>query len=199
MSNIIRAEVHIQGTRSLLWHHFTVEALAAGRKERKGTAGNDPDEWKQTVMIMGENNQLYLDDMNIFACLREGAKHTRRNRSTLQSAVSATLQVTDPCIPIRDRYLPDGLTAPPPTDPTLPVYLDVRGVRNPVTKGRNVRYRVACSAGWECSFHLIWDKTILSREQVEAVTRDAGQLVGLGSGRSIGFGRFEIVQFRVEE
>jgi len=46
---------------------------------------------------------------------------------------------------------------------------------------------------------MTWDKTILSREQVEAITHDAGQLVGLGSGRSIGFGRFEVVQFEVND
>jgi hypothetical protein len=62
-----------------------------------------------------------------------------------------------------------------------------------------VRYRVACAAGWECTFHIAWDKTLLNREQMEAITRDAGKLVGLGDGRSISFGRFEVLTFDVLE
>jgi hypothetical protein len=43
--------------------------------------------------------------------------------------------------------------------------------------------------------HLQWDKTIVSRGEMEAVCRDAGKLVGLGDGRSIGFGRFQVLDF----
>jgi hypothetical protein len=80
-------------------------------------------------------------------------------------------------------------------DPDAPVYLDVRSVKNPATKARNVRYRVAASSGWEAEFTLMWDKTVVSRGEMESALRDAGRLVGLGDGRSIGAGRFEVVSF----
>ncbi len=77
--------------------------------------------------------------------------------------------------------------------------MDIRSVRNPSTKARNVRYRVAASAGWELSFNLLWDKTIVSTSELKAVCNDAGMLVGLADGRSIGLGRFTITSFEVAE
>jgi hypothetical protein len=73
----------------------------------------------------------------------------------------------------------------------------VAGVVNPSTKGRNVRYRLAAGFGWRCEFTIKWDKTVVSRQQMEQVLEDAGTLVGLGNGRKIGYGRFEAEAFSV--
>ena len=73
--------------------------------------------------------------------------------------------------------------------------MDIRGVRNPTTRNRNIRYRVAVSPGWEMSFTIQFDKSIISREQMHSVIIQAGELVGIGSGRAIGKGRFEVVDF----
>ena len=62
-----------------------------------------------------------------------------------------------------------------------------------------MRYRIAASPGWKTTIHLLWDKTIASRAQMESILRDAGTLVGLADGRSLGFGRFEVVQFVVTD
>src|ERR687886_705975 len=97
MANILRAEVRIKGTRTLLWHHFGPDALPLEKQEREGVAGNVPGEWKKTV-LMTENRHLYLKPTYIFACLRDGAKHTPRKRGTLQSFVAATLQVEEDLI-----------------------------------------------------------------------------------------------------
>lgn len=40
-----------------------------------------------------------------------------------------------------------------------------------------------------------WDKTLVSRDQMRAVLNDAGTLVGLGDGRSVGYGRFTVMAF----
>jgi CRISPR/Cas system endoribonuclease Cas6 (RAMP superfamily) len=45
----------------------------------------------------------------------------------------------------------------------------------------------------------VWDKTIIDRNQMRAVLDDAGKLVGLGDGRSIGFGRFVILSYVVQD
>lgn len=205
MSNVLTAEVTIKGTRPLFWHKFGPDALPLEKGQRTGVAGNDPEEWRKTVLTT-RAGQLYLYPSYVFATIREGARYTKKGRGSIQSAMSATLQCTDDRILV-DRWLP-GINAdgcdlatlvPPPQDPEAPVYLDVRGVRNPVTKGRNVRYRIAASRGWTCSFHLLWDKTIISREQMAAVLIDAGRLVGIGNGRNIGMGRFEIQEFSVSD
>jgi hypothetical protein len=205
MSNILTAKVTIQGVRPLWFHRFGPEALPLEKQERTGVAGNDPVEWRRTVSVT-KDGQLFVDSTYAFATIREGSKYTKKGRGSIQSAVVATLQVTDNRILI-NRYMPgfpnghvyDVLReSPPEQDPELPVYLDVRGVRNPATKARNVRYRVACAPGWQATFNLQWDKTIVSRNEMEASLIDAGRLVGIGNGRAVGMGRYDVVSFAVD-
>lgn len=194
MSNIVKAKVSIVGTKPFLWHHFGPEAMPAdGKKERNGVAGNDPTEWKRTV-LKSKDGVLYIEGSYIFGSLRGGAKHTKKGKGSIQSDVSATLQIEDDII-LTNRVMPDDITE----DKTLPVYLDIRSVVNPSTKGRNVRYRVASSIGWRLSFSILFDKTVVGVNQMHAVCIDAGKLVGLGSGRAIGFGRFDVVSFDVTD
>lgn len=198
MGNILTAKIIIKGIRPLLWHHFGPDALPLEKQERTGVAGNDPEEWKRTVTVT-KNKQLYLDPSYVFACIRDGAKYTKKGKGSIQSAVGATLQVATDRILI-DRYLPDNIDAlQNATDE--PVYLDIRSVKNPVTKARNVRYRIAAAPGWKATFEIFWDKTIVSRGEMQAAIIDAGKLSGLGDGRSIGFGRFvvEAVEFREDD
>jgi hypothetical protein len=192
-NNIAIAEAKILGIRPVLWHHFGPEAISLEKKELTGKAGNDPGEWKNTVLIT-EEKQLYFESTYIFSCIREGARYTKRGRSTLQSIISATLQVMDEKILI-DRFLPEEIT----TNSNEPVYLDVRGVKNPSTKGRNVRYRVCSTPGWRAKFCVSWDLSIIGRNEMEAVVIDAGMFAGLGDGRSMGFGRFELEEFKVSK
>jgi hypothetical protein len=143
---------------------------------------------------MTADRQLYLPPIYIFGCLRDGAKHTKKGKGSIQTSVTATLQMADDRILV-DRFVPEV----PEPNPDLPVYLHISSVRNPSTKARNVRYRIAASAGWSLAFTIQWDRTIVSRSELEAVANDAGQLVGLGNGRSIGFGRFRVESFAVSE
>ena len=194
MTNILTANITITGTRPLFWHVFGPDAIPLEKQERTGVAGNDPEEWKKTVSFT-KDRQLYVEPSYVFGTIRDGAKYTKSGRGSIQSVVAATLQVVDDRVLI-DRFLPEG---EPPRDPEQPVYLDVRSVRNPATKGRNVRYRVAASKGWQTTFSIIWDKTLVNRSQMEACLLDAGRLCGIGDGRSIGFGRFEITSFEVAD
>lgn len=193
MGNILTAEITVKGIRPLFWHAFGPDAIPLEKQERTGVAGNDPEEWKKTVLAL-PSGQLYLQASYIFGCIRDGAKYTTRKRGTIQPFVSATLQITDDVVLV-DRFMVDPL----PTDPTQPVYLDIRSVKNPATKGRNVRYRVAACSGWLTTFSIFWDKTIVSRGEMEAAITDAGRFCGLGDGRAIGFGRFHVEHFNVAE
>lgn len=190
-NNIVHMMVSICGVRPLLFHSFGPDAIPLEKQERTGVAGNDPEEWKKTFLATKEG-QLYLEPSYIFGCVRDAARYTKKGKGSIQAAMSATLQVLDERV-LLDRFMPDmGAGKSLGTDPDEPVYLDVRSVRNPSTKGRNVRYRVAASTGWRCRFTLMFDKTIVSRAEMESVLRDAGTLVGLADGRSIGFGRFTV-------
>jgi len=199
MGNILTATITIKGTRPILWHAFGPEAIPLEKREKSGVAGNDPEEWKRSVLYTKEG-QLYLKPSYIFGCWREAAKHTKKGRGSITKLVAATLQVLDNKVLI-DRWIPDfddGLPDSMPTDESLPVYLSIEGVVNPSTRGRNVRYRVAASPGWSATFRLMWDATVVDRNQMQAVSIDAGRLVGLADGRAIGFGRFEVESFEIK-
>lgn len=204
MSNLVKAKVSIKGVRPFFQHHFGPEALPLEKQEKTGVAGNDPEEWRRTAMV-NKDGQLYFEGTYIFGAVREGAKYTKKGRASLQKPMQATLQVLDDRIYL-DRHFPGfpnghkfdiGSIDEPPRDSDELVYLDVRGVVNPSTRGRNVRYRLAASAGWKAIFSIMWDKTIISRNEMEAILIDTGHLVGIGNGRAIGMGRFEIEDFDI--
>lgn len=194
MGNMVQATATITGTKPLLWHVFSEASIPLEKQERTGVAGNDPEEWK-TTHTATPDGQLFVDSSYVFGCLRDGAKHTKKGRGSLQPLVAATLQVLDQYV-LTDRYMPAGEL---PRDRSQPVYLDVRGIKNPSTRARGVRYRVAASAGWSMTFTLFWDKTVVSRGEMEAALIDAGKLSGIGDGRAVGFGRFTVESFEVDD
>lgn len=202
MGNTAQIKVTIKGTRSLFFHKFGPDALPLEKQEKSGVAGNDPSEWRKTVMVTKEG-QLFLEPTYAFASVRGGAKYVPKGRGSIQTAVAATLQIIDNRILV-DRWFPGypneypfdvKQVDPPPYDSDSLVYLDVRGVVNPTTKGRNVRYRIAAAPGWQCQFTITFDKTVVSRAEMESALINAGKLVGIGNARSIGMGRFDVVAF----
>lgn len=200
MSNILQAKVEIIGTRPFLYDAFGRNSIPLEKQERQGVAGNNPFEWKDKVLYTS-TGQLYIPSNYIFGTLKNAAVYTKQGRGSIQNALCSTLVILDDniltnrFIPGFNSHLPDNL----PEDFNLPVYLDVRSTVNPTTKGRNIRYRVAMLPGWELIFGIQWDKTIVPRSQVEAVVIDAGKLVGLGAGRRIGMGRFDVKSFNIQE
>lgn len=200
MSNILQAKVDIIGTRPFLYDAFGRNSIPLEKQERQGVAGNNPSEWKEKVLYTSQG-QLYIPSSYIFGTLKNAAFYTKSGRGSIQNSLTSTLVILTDNILI-DRFIPDFNSRLPdimPEDFNLPVYLDVRSTVNPTTKGRNIRYRVAMSPGWELSFNITWDKTIIARNQMEAVCIDAGRLIGLGSGRRIGMGRFDVKEFEIEE
>ena len=207
-NNISQVRVTLRGIRPLFWHHFGREAipLEGQRKEKTGVAGNDPEEWRRTTLVTKEG-QTYLLGTYAFSTTVAGAKFIKKGRGSIQADVSATLQVVDDKILVNRWFpgYPNGKefaienAEVPPEDSDQPIYLDVRAVVNPQTKGRNVRYRIVASPGWECAFTIEFDNTIVSDNQIHAALRDAGRFVGIGNAHKIGMGRFEVVAFERQE
>jgi len=200
MSNILQAQVEIVGTRPFLYHVFGRNTIPLEKQERQGVAGNNPEEWRDSFLYTS-TGQLYIPSSYIFGTLKNAAVYTKSGRGSIQNSLTSTLTILNDNILIQ-RFVPGFNGHLPETiseDFSLPVYLDVRSSVNPTTKGRNIRYRVAMSPGYELGFGIQWDKTIINRNQMEAVCIDAGKLVGIGSGRKIGMGRFDVKSFTILE
>ncbi len=189
---IEKVKATVKMTREYLWHNPSDDILDGGRKAKTGTAGNDPEEWKKSFTATKEG-QLYVKPEQIFGCMREAGKHTKQGRGTMKNTIAATLQVDE------DRILLDknvgNLDDIPINDFEAGLYVDKRPVKNPATKGLNMRYRLAVPKGTELTFHMVYDNTLLNSGMVESILRDAGSLVGIGDGRAIGKGRFEVTSF----
>ena len=187
---LCRMKLKARGTRPFLFHHLGIGFLSTDRKALSGSTGNNPDEWKTTVLHT-ESGQLYIPSSYIFGSFKNASAYTKVGRGTLTKKMTATLIVNTETV-LMDKYLPEEKNLKV-NDSTQEVYLDVRTVKNPSTKGSNLRYRVAVSKGYEFEFEIAWDTTIISDAHMQNVARDAGTLVGIGDGRSIGYGRFEIL------
>ena len=135
--------------------------------------------------------QLYLDPIYIFSCLRAGGKFIPKGRGTLEPEVSSTLQVLDNKIFI-NRFLPpiNEITR---DDKKMYILMFDRFQE----EGKNIRYRLAISPGWEAEFNIIWEGTLINREQMKAICQDAGAYAGLGDARKVGFGRFYVTDFNI--
>lgn len=188
-SDMVLAYVTIQGTRPLLFHQFNLDVLS--NRPRGGTPGDNPEEWHSTYRCTNDG-QFYLDPSYVFASIRDGGTYRQIGRKNLKDRVAATLQVTTDKVLITNRVMPDTLT----TNPEEPVYLDIRSVR--IGKAAHIRYRVALSAGWEASFQITWDRGFLDAKLMHAITLEAGQFIGIGDGRKIGFGKYLVKQFEVD-
>lgn len=194
MSLIKEAKIIISGTRPLLIHSFNVECLSPEKKEKTGSPGNDPEEWKRSVLYRKEDMQLYLPGNYFFSCFCGGGKYIRQGRGSIQPKIASTLQIKEEKI-FLNEFLPEDLNLS--TDSEKSIYLDIRGVKNPNTKGKNVRYRVALKTGWRCEFTIMWDSSLVSVKEMESAIIQSGLFVGLADARSIGYGRFMIEEFKI--
>lgn len=192
---LICAKLDIEGVKPLLFHTFPIDTLVKS-KSKSGTTGMDHEEWKQTV-LMDENRQLYVLPSYIVGSITAGGKQIKVGKSSLNKKVGATLEVVESRIYITDRFVPqeDALTK----NSTDSVYLDVRSVVNPMTKGRNLRYRIAAAPGWKLTCTLSWDDRAVSKDDMKACCDNAGLFEGIGDGRKIGNGRFRVVDFVVRK
>lgn len=189
----LNAAISIKGIKPILINTFPLETLDEG-KSRGGTAGKDENSWKKTV-LMTPDRELYVFASYLIGSIVNGGKYIKVGRGSLNKKVGSTLE----CFP--DIILLNGLKVPADNQITKnandDVYIDVRSVTNPMTKGRNIRYRCAAKAGWKLSATISWDDAQVSIEQVKQCLYNGGQYEGIGDGRKIGFGRFEVTKFEL--
>lgn len=191
---MLKACVEIEGVKKpLLLHRFNMECLTEMKKVKSGSTGNDPEEWK--TGFHQRNGKIYVPGAYLFAALKNGSVNTKAGRGTIQKAwISATNILEEEIFTDREMWKgwEDSEQKDWPTESDAPVFIDIRMVANPNTKGRNIRYRVGLGIGWKMKFHIEIDDNILSMAQVRKVIEDTGKLQGIADGRTLGNGRFEM-------
>jgi hypothetical protein len=187
----VAAKVKLEGIKPILINSFPVDTFDEN-KSKSGSIGKNETEWKKTILMDAKRN-IYVLPSYITACISGGGKHIKVGKATLSKKVSASLQCME------DIILLDGAIVPEERDLTRlttdPVYLDVRSVVNPMTKGRNLRYRIAVRTGWKMTFTIMWDDFAVSKDGMKNCIENAGIFEGIGDGRKIGFGRFKLLSF----
>ena len=184
----IKAKISVKGIKPLLFHTFPISVLS----EKNSKSGED--EWQSTV-LMDENRRLYVMNTYFVNSIKDGGKEIKVGRGNLAKKLASTLEIEEMKIFLDDLKVPEKENLLKLD--TEPVYLDIRAVVNPMTKGKNLRYRIAAKAGWTCSFTISWDDYIASKEQVKTCVENGGLFQGVGDGRSIGFGRYEVISFEM--
>ena len=189
----VKANIEIEGCKPFLWHTFPLDALSTTKK-REGTTGDNKSEWTETV-LMDNDRRLYIYNSYLLSSIADGGKEIKQGRGNISKKVSSTLDIEEYRLFLTDLTVPseDDLTR----NDTDIVYLDVRAVVNPMTKGRNLRYRIAARPGWKLKFIVGWDDRILSKDQIKSCIENAGDLQGIGDGRGLGFGRFKLLKFEM--
>ncbi|MBD2653661.1 hypothetical protein H6G45_09195 [Synechocystis sp. FACHB-383] len=205
--SIVAAKVAISGIKTLAIHHFGPDALPLEKQEKTGVAGHDPIEWTRSVLLT-KKRELFLPPTYFFGSIKEGGRHVKKGRGSIMYDIAATLQIEDDMIKLCRDGEPIVLPEEPdvfdaysvPSDELPSSYVERIGVKNPSTKARNIRYRVAVKPGWEMTFTILWDVTIVARTQMQQALNAAGQLVGIADGRgSIGYGRYVIQSFDIQD
>lgn len=191
----VSAKVIIEGTKPFLFCSFNPSVLSE-KASKGGGSGNNPDEWKSRVLY-DEKRNLFFYNSYLLGSIKSGGKYVKEGRGNLAKRVASTLDIMESKIFLNNLVLPDEANLL--TLDSEPVYLDIRAVVNPMTKGKNVRYRVACKAGWSCNFIISWDDYVLSKDSMKVCLENAGTFIGIGDGRAIGFGRYKVKQFKISE
>lgn len=188
------------GKKPYLFHRFNIETITNQQKKPKeGSSGNNPSEWKETAHTDG--TKLYIPGFYIHSAITAGAKFVKIGRGTVSKHVSSALNILDEKIFFINRELPKPIleltNEEMSQDSNSPIFLDIRGVSNPNTKGKNIRYRLGLSSGWKIKVNFEWDDTIISKDQMKASIEALGKLVGLSNGRTLGYGRFDVEEFTI--
>lgn len=180
------------GTTAFLYNKFNIENVSKKVKTKSGSAGNDPEEWKDKIWV--DNLDLFVPAYYIFGSVTEGAHYVKEGKGSIKKKLMGCMIVKGEKF-YMNRKLPKEIekleTEEMPRDSSQDIYLDIRAVKNPMTKGKNVRYRLALKAGWEIDVCFEWDDTVLSRDNIKQAVEHAGKFVGVGDARLLGYGRYK--------
>lgn len=174
--------VRIEGTAAILFHRWSVEAVAAKAAAAKGSEAKKTDD-VESFVYRNTENELCLPVEYVRQSIIHAAKYRQDPRSPRKSA----MDLFKAGIVSVDEFATLGTTT---WD-----YLDQRRVT--VNRGGLTRQRPALNAGWQAEFRLmVLLPEYISQALLREVLTDAGRLVGVGNFRPT-YGRFGVNKFEV--
>ena len=194
--------VKIESVCPMLHHGAHNIQAETNMKKKGGTALNgDPEEWKRTVYYSKQLKRVYLPASCLEACLIEAGKEFKiTGRKTATKYVKSGVFCINPHDGIID-HLSFYVNGKPVTldeiqQGTPNAYIDIRTVKNPSTKGRQLRYRAAFN-NWSSEFQIIVNADEYINEKIlRAIIEYAGMFVGVGDYRPR-FGRFTLTDLQM--
>jgi len=167
-------------------HSVGMDETTVKKKKGGNALLGDPEEWRKTIYY-DEKIGVYLPAVCIEGSIIEAAKQFKSGRGTLTKYVRGGLFTTDDFL----SFLVNKKTIFNLDD----VEIDKRSVKNPSTKGRNMRYR-AIFRQWESCFDIeITADDYIDGPMLLEMLKYAGKFIGVGDFRPR-FGRFEVTAFK---
>lgn len=184
-------EIKIKSICPMLHHGAQAVGMQEQSLKKKGGTAltGNPDEWKDTIYYK-DGIGIYLPAMSFEACIKNAAKQFKiTGRATATKYVDSGVFCIDEYLP----FLVNGKPIMSLDDPRI--VIDKRTVKNPSTKGRNVRYRAKFDE-WASSFKiLVHADDYLSDKLLSEIIVYGGLYVGVGDYRPK-FGRFNLVSMK---
>jgi hypothetical protein len=186
-------EVTIRGAATILFHAWSVEAVAEKAKAAKGSKAKKTDD-VESYVYRNQAGHICLPGRYLIGSLTDkrngAAKYRQDPRSPRKSALdlykAGVISLTE-----RAPMFSNGSDAPAKEWD----YLDQQRVT--VQQSSITRVRPAFLAGWQATFELsVLTPEYIGRDQLLDVLTLAGRLVGVGDFRP-SYGRFQVTSFNV--
>jgi hypothetical protein len=180
------AVVGIEGTAPLLYHAWSIEAVAEKAAAKKGSKAKKTDNVESYLHRVSDTDRRIGIPGNAFhSTLAVAAKYMQDPRSPRKSAMDL----------VKAGIIVTTFVAPLIPDTTEPDYIDRRRVV--IQRSAITRERPAMQAGWRAEFELtIGTPEYIDRLFLQQLIGNAGRLVGLLDFRPT-FGRFSVVKFEI--
>jgi hypothetical protein len=175
--------VTIEGTAALLFHRWSVEAVAEKAAAAKGSAAKKSDD-VESYVYRDSNGMLCLPGEYVRMSIITAARYRQDPRSPRKSAMDLYKAGVVSLTELASLGVSDW------------DYLDARRVT--VNRAGITRQRPAMNAGWTAEVQfLINTPEYIPPQALHGVLIDAGRLVGVGDFRPT-YGRFQVKSFAID-
>lgn len=188
----MKIAMQIEGTKALMLHAFTDEAIASLGKKNKRISNKEPgspEEVAKSHLYIHDGKEVFPTE-NVFACFREAGTKYKINQGKVSTAkfsyLSSAIEFPEKFVPIISESGWD---------------IDERTGVNQTNKARVLIHR-PIFADWKLEFDLFFDDEFIPVTLFKQIVETGGKLYGIGNyrvGKNGRFGAFKLNRFEVEE